>query len=193
MTVDYAIEEFKALRNELMYMTKMIRICEGFFFTAVSASFGFLLSKNTPITILFIILAYIIMIYRYDYSKGVAKVGAYIAVFIEPNIKGLGWENNLTVLQKMKEKNLTPMSTIQKINSEIKKYMFNAIIFVLSTYCFFIEIDFSINTIIKMLLLIVINILTVLNAFDMAKNFYPREHYLKVWSEIQKITHDKQI
>lgn len=187
MTTDYAIEEFKALRSELMYMTKMIRICEGFFFTAVSASFGSLLSKNTSITILFISLAYIIMIYRYDYSKGVAKVGAYIAVFIEPNTKGLGWENNSTILQKMKEKNL---SIIQKINSKIKKYMFNTIIFSLSIYCFLIiEISLSLESIIKLLLLAIINVLTILNAIDMVENFYPRDHYLDLWNKVKEITH----
>lgn len=187
MTTDYAIEEFKALRTELLYMIKMIKLYEGFFFTAVSASFGLLISeKNIPITILLIALAYIIMVYRYDYSKGVAKIGAYISIFIEPHIKNLEWENNLTILKEMEKNKTIPTSVIQEVNRKIKKYMFNFIIFFLSAYCLYrIGISFSLNTIAKIFPLTIINILTILNVIDMSRKNYSREHYLELWGEIK--------
>lgn len=95
------LEEYKALRAELLIQIDNSYKIQTIWFLITSSLLTFAITEKQP---LICVLAWIFNLYfwkRYlSIASAIPKIGAYIAVFIEPKTDALLWENSVSEIDK---------------------------------------------------------------------------------------------
>lgn len=152
-------EEYQALREEIMFSMQTVKNYRSLLYTIVVAVLAFAVDKGEAILFLVpfvaIVPIYLLSMHQIDSTM---RIGAYIYVFLEPNLP-VGWETRLYVYDQLYKNEygtkktsidsylvlsfLCIIMSIVNMDFNNKDYMFYIIVFlqiVISIVCIFIFI-----------------------------------------------------
>ncbi len=97
---DRTIEEYKTLRAEILLLLNRELTLVSFTFTATAAILGFAFSQGISLLFLVPLLMLRLVLFQLnDSARSVARISAYIRIFLEPNDPGLNWETRMDDLR----------------------------------------------------------------------------------------------
>jgi hypothetical protein len=100
---EHIIEEFKALREEILFNFRTISQLQAFQFLSAGALIGVAYSQKDPNQYLLLAPVLIILPVMFLFGTqfaGIQKIGTYIQLYIEPYCSGLNWETRIAEFGK---------------------------------------------------------------------------------------------
>lgn len=190
---NYTIFEYKMLREEMMYLMKMVRIYQYIAITIIISFLSFYKPKyeySISISMIIIFFNTVICMISLHIKNNIimiTKISAYMEEFLEPKLYGISWETNTLLFSK-----INGDYKDQNIYLKVTKFMYKnildlALIFI-SLYFIYDAYNYCQSLFLKLIFIffmVSFIVLSILGIKFTSTSYYPREKYIEQWKEVK--------